>query len=150
MTLQQEDRGLRTRGARRIGALTLAAVLMASGGAVATAMPAAAADCSSVPWMDTSKTPAERAQSLLAASTPQQEYRWLVEQPANSPQQTTFAGGVTYPVQVDCTPTVIYTDGPDGVRSTAGVTAFPAPLAYAATWNLDLNKERSAAIASEA
>ena len=102
---------------------------------------AAAADCTDTttyPWMDTTKTPEQRAQALLDASTQHQKYRWLVEQPANSPQQTTLLGGVVYPVQVPCTPTVVYTDGPDGVRSRPGVTAFPAPIALASTWNADL------------
>jgi beta-glucosidase len=72
-----------------------------------------------------------------------------VEQPANSPQQTTFSG-VTYPVQVDCTPTVVYTDGPDGVRSPVGVTAFPAPIALASTWNADLVEQKGANQAAEA
>ncbi|WP_222195852.1 beta-glucosidase [Modestobacter italicus] len=112
----------------------------------------AATDCSDTtayPWMDTTATADERAQALLDASTPHQVYRWLVEQPANAPQQTTF-GGVTYPAQVPCTPTVVYTDGPDGVRFTPGVTAFPAPIAVASTWDEELTEARSAAIAAEA
>ena len=107
-------------------------------------------DCSTVPWMDTTKTPEERANALLAASTQHQKYRWLVEQPANDPQRTTWPGGVTYPVQVPCTPTVVYTDGPDGVRFTPGVTAFPAPIAVASTWNEELAYTKSAAQGEEA
>ncbi|MGN6127274.1 MAG: glycoside hydrolase family 3 C-terminal domain-containing protein [Humibacter sp.] len=99
--------------------------------------------------MDASKTAAQRADALLAASTQQQEYRWLDEQAANSPTTTKF-GSVTYPVQVDCTPTVVYTDGPDGVRSTTGVTAFPGPLAMGATWDTALNEQRGAVMGDEA
>jgi beta-glucosidase len=150
MTLDDyPDRG-RARARRRLAALFVGATLIATGGGVAIAAPASAVDCSTVPWMNTSKTPDQRADALLAASSQYQIYRWLVEQPANSPQQTTFSGAVVYPAQVDCTPTVVYTDGPDGVRSTAGVTAFPAPIAYAATWNLGLTEQRSAAIGNEA
>ncbi|WP_081975527.1 beta-glucosidase [Modestobacter caceresii] len=119
---------------------------------VAAPANAAAADCSDVsayPWTDTSKTPDERAHALLEASTQHQKYRWLVEQPANSPEQTEFSG-VTYPVQVPCTPTVVYTDGPDGVRFTPGVTAFPAPISVASTWDEQLTYDRSAAVAAEA
>jgi beta-glucosidase len=86
---------------------------------------AAAADCTDTtlyPWTDTTKTPEQRAQALLDASEQHQIYRWLVEQPANDPTRTTWTGGVVYPVQVPCTPAVVYTDGPEGVR-TAGATA---------------------------
>ncbi|MEV6301924.1 glycoside hydrolase family 3 C-terminal domain-containing protein [Actinoplanes sp. NPDC051861] len=110
----------------------------------------AADDCSAVPWADKRKSPERRAQALLAASTQHQKYRWLVEQPANSPQQTTWAGGVVYPVQVPCTPTVVYSDGPDGVRFTPGVTAFPATIATAATWNQPLAYVKGAAQGTEA
>jgi beta-glucosidase len=106
--------------------------------------------CSTVAWMDTTMSPEERTEALLAASSQHQKYRWLVEQPANNPQQTTFPGGVTYPPQVPCTPTVVYADGPDGVRFTPGVTAFPAPITLAATWNQELAYTKSAAQGEEA
>ncbi|MHA7191897.1 beta-glucosidase family protein [Arthrobacter sp. MDT2-16] len=99
--------------------------------------------------MDTSKTPDERARILLDASSLGQKYRWLVEQPANDPTTTTF-GGVQYEAQLPCTPKVVYTDGPDGVRFTEGVTAFPAPIALGATWNRNLVFDKSAAQAAEA
>ena len=86
----------------------------------------AADDCSTVAWMDHTRSPRSRAAALLAASTQHQKYRWLVEQPANSPQQTDFSG-VIYPAQLPCTPTVVYTDGPDGVRFTEGVHRLPGP-----------------------
>lgn len=105
-------------------------------------------DCAAVPWMNTSKTPAQRADALLAASSQQQKYRWLVEQPANSPKVTTFSG-VTYPVQVDCTPTVVYTDGPEGVRST-GVTSFPSQISLASAWSPALAKAKGTAMGDEA
>ena len=134
---------------RRLAAIAVGATI-AVGGVVATAAaPATAEDCSAYPWMDTSKTSEQRANALLAASTPHQKYRWLVEQPANTPQQTTYQGGVVYPVQVPCTPTVIYTDGADAVRRTVGTTAFPAPIAMAATFDPDLVYEKSVAQAVE-
>jgi beta-glucosidase len=69
--------------------------------------------------------------------------------PANSPQQTDFSG-VIYPVQVPCTPTVVYTDRPDGVRFTAGVTAFAAPIAMASTRDNRLARQKGAAQTAEA
>lgn len=128
-----------------IAALTVAA-MTALGGVAPTA---AMADEADVPWLDTGRTTAERTELLLEASSLHQKYRWLNEQAANSPQQTEF-GDVTYPAQVEGTPTVVYTDGPDGVRFTSGVTAFPAPIALAASWNLDLTEAKSAAQGAEA
>jgi beta-glucosidase len=134
---------------RRLAAVAIG-VTIAAGGVVATAAaPATAEDCSAYPWMDTSKSAEQRANALLAASTQHQKYRWLVEQPANSPQQTTWQGGVVYPVQVPCTPTVIYANGPDGVYTKAGTTAWPGPIAVASTWNLELGEEKAVAHASE-
>ncbi|MHA7179926.1 beta-glucosidase [Arthrobacter sp. MDB2-24] len=138
---------------RRPLAVIAVASLLASA-PLAAAVPAAdatpgapyPADC---PWMDTSRSPDERARILLDASTLGQKYRWLVEQPANDPATTSFSG-VAYEPQLPCTPRVVYTDGPDGVRFTQGVTAFPAPIALGASWNRDLVYEKSAAQGSEA
>ncbi|WP_240670195.1 glycoside hydrolase family 3 N-terminal domain-containing protein [Actinoplanes solisilvae] len=55
-----------------------------------------------------------------------------------------------FPAQVPCTPTVVYSDGPDGVRFTPGVTAFPATIATAATFNEPLAYAKGAAQAAEA
>jgi beta-glucosidase len=101
------------------------------------------------PWMNTRKTADQRARLLLNASTTDQKLRWLVEHAANNPAQTEFSG-VTYPAQVPCTPTVTYTDGPDGVRGTSGVTAFPAPISQAATWSVRLSEQKGRALAAEA
>ncbi|MGK5682752.1 beta-glucosidase family protein [Actinoplanes sp. URMC 104] len=135
---------------KRINKAAVLALLAPLAIAVTPASPAAAADCSAYPWMDTRRSPEQRARALLAASTPHQKYRWLVEQPANSPQQTEWADGVVYPAQVPCTPTVVYSDGPDGVRFTPGVTAFPATIATAATFNEPLAYVKGAAQAAEA
>ena len=138
----------------RIRTLATASAIALVGPAVITLAPAApaaaAVDCSTVAWMDTSMTPEQRADALLAASSQGQKYRWLVEQPANSPTQTSWPGGVVYPLQVDCTPTVVYTDGPDGVRSPEGVTAFPTQISLASTWNTALAEEKGTAQADEA
>ena len=135
---------------RRVGgAAALATALVVPGVLTTLPVQAAETDCSTVPWADTSATADERTEALLAASTLQQKMRWLVEQPANAPAQTTFSG-VTYPAQLPCTPTVVYTDGPDGVRFTEGVTAFPAPIAVASTWNTGLAYDKAAAQADEA
>ncbi|MBW9111969.1 glycoside hydrolase family 3 C-terminal domain-containing protein [Microbacterium trichothecenolyticum] len=156
MTLAQRPEGAPPRRFRRTAAMLLGATMLATGGVVAIGAPAASAvDCSTVPWMDTSKTADERTQALLAASTQHQKYRWLVEQPANDPTRTqwnpAFPGEapVIYPAQVPCTPVVIYNNGPDGVYLAAGTTAWPGPIAVAATWNLELGEEKAIAHGSE-
>lgn len=70
-------------------------------------------DCSSMPWLDTSLSASKRADLLLSQSEETQVFRWLVEQPANYPSQNSF-NGVDYSDQLPCTPTVNYTDGPEG------------------------------------
>ncbi|HEX5115420.1 MAG TPA: glycoside hydrolase family 3 C-terminal domain-containing protein [Pseudonocardiaceae bacterium] len=126
-----------------------AAVVVAGTGAV-SAYGASADDFPvNCPWLNTHQTADQRAHELLDASTLNQKLRWLDEQAANSPTQTTF-GGVTYPVQVPCTPTVVYTDGPDYVRGSAGVTVFPAQIDLAASWNTDLAYAKGKAQGDEA
>ena len=145
-------RSARPRGGprRALVGLAGAALIAPALTVLAPATPATAeTDCSTVPWMDTSKSPAQRADALLAASSQHQKYRWLVEQPANSPQQTTFAG-VSYPVQLRCTPEVVYTDGPEGVRAPAGVTTFPSQISLAATWSTQLARAKGTAMGDEA
>ncbi|WP_051707065.1 MULTISPECIES: beta-glucosidase [unclassified Streptomyces] len=133
---------------RRAATGIATAVLFTLAPTTATAR-SADSECSTVPWMDTHKSADARAEALLAVSSPHQKYRWLVEQPANSPAQTTF-GGVTYPAQLSCTPTVVYTDGPEGVRSVEGVTAFPAQIALAAGFDTDTAYDKGRAMGREA
>jgi beta-glucosidase len=146
MRLGHQRRSQERRVFHRPLVLSLAATALAAGPIVTTASAQAAAECS---WMNTHKSADERAHLLLKASTLDQELRWLDEQAANNPTQTTF-NGVAYPVQVACTPTITYSDGPDAVRNPGGVTAFPAPIAQAATWNVGLTQEKGRALADEA
>jgi len=144
----------RTLRRNRILAGGVAALFAMTGLSAIPAISAAAdgPDLSTCPWMDVSKTSTERANLLLAASTQSQKYRWLNEQSANTPSQTVWtASGVTttYDAALPCTPVVVYTDGPDGIRSQTGVTAFPSPIANAATWNRALSYDKGAAIAAE-
>lgn len=151
MTLSTDDGTARKKRSRmRVTALLLGAVVLTPAGVGAIAAPATAVDCSTVPWMDTSKSADERAEVLLEASSQHQKYRWLVEQPANNPTQTTWSGGVVYPVQVECAPSVIYNNGPDGVYASAGTTAWPGPIAVASTWDLELGQLKAEAHGREA
>jgi beta-glucosidase len=130
--------------ARAVAAL--AAAMTAVGLATAGA---AAAQAPSCPWMDTSRTPDQRAQALLAASTLDQKLRWLDEQAANDPTNLN-AGGKPLPAQVPCTPFIAYADGPTAVVAGTGVTAFPSQTALAASWDQDLARRKGKAQGYEA
>ena len=143
---------------RRRAVVMPALVALAVAPLAAMSAPASAAPAN-CPWMDPRKTPDQRAMLLLRASTLNQELRWLDEQSANNPTQTDFpsvvagtntAAVVTYPVQVACTPHVVYSDGPDYVRGASGQTIFPAQIALASTWNERLTYAKGAAQADEA
>ncbi|MFI5889291.1 beta-glucosidase [Actinoplanes sp. NPDC051513] len=139
---------------RRVGAAlsvtaTLGTLLATGAGAPAAGLAHSGKYPAGCPWMDTHKSADQRAKILLEHSTLGQKLRWLDEQAANSPAQTTFSG-VTYSVQVACTPTVVYADGPDYVRGPAGVTVFPAQLALAGTWNDKLAYTKGKTQADEA
>ncbi|AQX15074.1 glycosyl hydrolase [Tessaracoccus lapidicaptus] len=142
---------------RRGAAISVAAALTLLSGLASPALDEVAraeepypAEC---PWMNTQLTAEERADLLLDASTQHQKYRWLNEHAANSPMRTTFgqtSAPVSYPAQVGCTPTVVYANGAEGVHGKAGTTAWPSPIAIAATFNEELNETKAAMQGSEA
>ena len=130
------------------------ALAVTLGALVSAPIQAAVADVDLVacPWMDTSKTADQRADLVLAASTLGQKYRWLNEQSANTPSKNVWVRqGVTttYESPLACTPTVVYTNGPVGAEGKTGAVGWPSPLSYAATWNLDLQYDKSVAHAQE-
>jgi beta-glucosidase len=122
---------------------------LAAVGALMLGAPAAHAQTPACPWMDTTKTPDQRAQALLAASTLDQKLRWLDEQSANDPTNLN-AGGWPLPAQVPCTPFIAYADGPTAVVAGTGVTAFPSQTALAATFDPDLARRKGRAQGYEA
>ncbi|WP_123940161.1 MULTISPECIES: beta-glucosidase [unclassified Frondihabitans] len=99
--------------------------------------------------MNKSKSPGQRANLLLDASTLEQQMRWLNEASANETNLTVF-GSTTYPAQVACAPFTADTDGPMGIAYTPGVTAFPIPMAQAASWDERLTRAKGKAEADEA
>jgi beta-glucosidase len=153
---------------RRIALLTAALTLLAPGATLVGPGASAAADetdCTSVPWMDTSKSPERRARALLAASSLDQKLRWLDEHSANEPARTTFTTArpreipadqftpvtFTMPPQVQCTPRIQYTDAPSAIAGAgAGVTAYPANVSLSSSWDTGLAFRKGAAVAHEA
>ncbi|MFD8001652.1 beta-glucosidase [Streptomyces mirabilis] len=134
---------------RRVDLIVALAVLAVT---VQVAAPPARADSAPAPacsWMDTTKNADERANLLLDASTLDQTMRWLNEASANETNLTTF-GSAVYPDQLACVPFTADDDGPFGVAYTPGVTAFPVPVAQAASWDTGLSWKKGAAQADEA
>jgi beta-glucosidase len=99
--------------------------------------------------MDTSLSANERARILLDHSSLEQKMRWIVEQPAGSPEQTTWPDGVAYPAQLPCTPEIVFANGAQGLAA-PGATAFPVPIAEAATFDPALSAAKGAIVADEA
>jgi beta-glucosidase len=100
--------------------------------------------------MATTQSPDVRAHELMDAMSLEQKMRWLDEQAANNPTQTTF-GGVTYPAQVPCTPLIAYADGPWEVTGVSGITTgFPVPIAETASWDTHLSWLKGQAMGDEA
>ncbi|WP_165400076.1 glycoside hydrolase family 3 C-terminal domain-containing protein [Motilibacter rhizosphaerae] len=139
---------------------TLAGLAVLAGPALVSAAPAVAATPADCPWMDTSKTPEQRTNLLLDASTLDQQMRWLNEVTAGDPSITTTPtqGGlgqppgppVTFAAQVPCVAFTADTDGPWGIAYVGGTTAFPVPVAQAASWDLAVTKAKGEAMADEA
>ena len=133
--------------AAALAALTVPAISLSSSPATAAASSASLSAC---PWMNTSQTADVRARELMSAMTLQQKMRWLDEQAANNPGQTTF-GTVTYPAQVPCTPTMAYADGPWEVTGVSGITTgFPVPIAETASWDTAESYLKGQAMGDEA
>ncbi|MFE1646129.1 glycoside hydrolase family 3 C-terminal domain-containing protein [Microbacterium sp. P01] len=86
--------------------------------------------------------------------------RWLNEAAANDTMFTEFntAGGlgqppgppVTYPEHPACVQFNADIDGPWGVAYGTGTTAFPVPVAQAASWDVELTGAKGAVMADEA
>jgi beta-glucosidase len=151
------EMGIRNRRAPLLaGAAVVVALagasLLGSGSQSGLGLGATARADTGCPWQNTALSPDQRARLLLDASTLDQKLRWLDEQSANNPAQTTFSGGITMPAQVPCTPVIQYTDGPAAVVSGAGtgITAFPAQTTLAATWDVDLARQKGKAQGYEA
>ncbi len=131
--------------------VTVVGIMMSITSATTQALPSKEPSGPVCPWMDTTKSPDERAQLLLAASTFDQKIRWLDEQAANNPTQTVFSGVAYSGTQVPCTPIIQYTDGPAAVSGGGtGITAFPSQTALAATWDTELSRNKGQAQGYEA
>jgi beta-glucosidase len=89
----------------------------------------------------------DRVASLVDELTTEDRYRLL----SGTADPTGRATGYLLPIERLALPAFSLVDGPAGVRIPGEpATAFPAPIALAASWNTTLAREEGAAIAREA
>ncbi len=102
------------------------------------------AQADSQPWMDGTVLPEQRARALLAAMTTEEKIAMVH---GDSPQG--YVGRVPENTRLGI-PALITQDGPAGVAGGLTlVTAFPAPITVAASWDTDLMRRFGEAMAEE-
>ncbi len=121
--------------------------------ALAVLMPATAAAagrCGDHPWCNTSLTPDQRADLLMAALTPDERVSLLAgDDPfAVGGGDHTHTGTSAGVDRVGLPPTY-YSDGPVGPRQ-GKTTALPIPMALAATFDRDAARQHGEVVANEA
>jgi beta-glucosidase len=106
-------------------------------GALSISTPAHAAP--GCPWMNRALLPDARTDLLLKAMRPTDKLALLTGVDVAAPQWAPLAGGAVGYVPANprlCIPALVLNDGGAGVGDfQTGTTAFPAPIAQAATWD---------------
>jgi len=107
-----------------------------------------AAGCSA--WMDTTKTPDQRAQALLAAMT-QTDKVALTQDQGLIWSHYGVAGYIASPDTTLCIPDLVLNDAGQGVGDQmTGTTAFPAPISQASSWDPTAQQTFGAALGGQA
>jgi len=101
------------------------------------------------PWMDSGKSPDERARLLLAEMTLEEKVAMMHGVCRFEIPGCGFTIGKIPANERLGIPALHMTDGPAGVRNGQPATSFPAPVAIAASWNTKLAHEVAAAIGRE-
>ena len=136
---------------RRSWRLRLALLVALSALAVPAALGASSspARAGSCPWMDASKSASERARELVAAMTLDDKIQ-LVHGDGNIFTYYGVAGHVPGNPAL-CLPDLLLNDAGAGIGDGQILTtAFPAPIAQAASWDRNLQAELGHAVGSEA
>jgi beta-glucosidase len=134
-------------GTPRWVALALAAAVIAGVAASSTSFVARGA--TTPPWMRSGLPPAQRADLLLAAMTTPEKIAMLHGVGWTTAGSGAYAGRIPANARLGI-PEIRLQDGPAGVgNGFTGVTAFPAPLARAASWNVDTERAVASAIGAE-
>ena len=123
----------------RTAGLVLATVALSVVPLAARPLTAHAAGCAGMSWMDSTKTPDQRAQALLAVMT-QADKIGLTQAPAQYAAVAWahygVAGYIPSPDPSLCIPDLVLNDAGQGVGDfMTGTTAFPAPISQSASWD---------------
>jgi beta-glucosidase len=129
---------------RLVRALTVTAGLM-----VMLAGGAGSASAASCPWMNASLSPGTRAQMLLGAMSLSDKIAMTYQQ---YPLDYHYGAAGWIPANPNlCIPDLVFNDAGQGVGDgQTGTTAFPAPIAQAASWDPTLQYAFGAALGQEA
>lgn len=129
-------------------AVALLAVLTAIGAGTSDRASAQAAETCAA-WMDTSKSPDQRAQALLSMMSLDDKLQ-MVRQP--DPVWAHYGAAGWIPGNPDlCIPDLVLNDAGQGVGDQeVNTTAFPSGIAQAASWDEDLQRQLGKAIGNEA
>jgi beta-glucosidase len=128
-----------------IGLVGLCLAIGALGGSLTG--PASARPSADCPWLDATKTPNTRAKELVSAMT--LDDKLAIVQGDEFLTHYGFAGYLRANPAL-CIPELVLSDGPAGVAGgQTQVTAFPAPMAVASTWNPAIQERVGYAIGRE-
>jgi len=116
---------------------------------VAVAVTPGAASAASCPWMNTSLSPNQRAQMLLGAMSLSDKIAMTYQQ---YPMDYHYGAAGYIPGNSSlCIPDLVFNDAGQGVGDAqTGTTAFPAPIAQAASWDPSLQYQFGKALGQEA
>jgi beta-glucosidase len=135
-------------------AVGLAAVLIAANQAVLADQPAGAKSQAATgrAWLDPTRSAAERARATLDAMTLEEKLSWLqgdTTLDANGTGVNACEGHLP-PIERLGLPALCFGDGPAGVSNgLTQVTEFPAPIAGASTWDVELMNTYGMALGEE-
>jgi beta-glucosidase len=133
-----------------LGVLLAASALPAGIGSAV--LPVHAAGCSA--WMDTTKTPDQRAHALLAAMTQADKLAMTSAPTLYGPigwLHFGVAGYIPSPDTALCIPDLVLNDAGQGVGDfMTGTTAFPAPISQASSWDPGAQQAFGAALGAQA
>jgi beta-glucosidase len=138
------------RGIRRlITAMALLALITAIGATASGNNASAQTADACAAWMDTSKTPDQRAQALLQKMSLDDKLQ-MVRQPDPVWAHYGAAGWIPGNESL-CIPDLVLNDAGQGVGDQeVNTTAFPAGIAQAASWDEDVQRQVGKAIGNEA
>ncbi|MFC5369548.1 beta-glucosidase family protein [Arcanobacterium bovis] len=117
-------------------------------------VPSVAAAQQDMPWLDSSKTPEQRAELLVDVMNEDQLIHMLHGQGMLTGGQAPQGGprfiGYIPPIPELKVPAFVMSDGPSGLRNGEPATQMPAPIVQASTWDVKAAHDYGQAIGADA